>query len=175
VEGAAPQRHQPAPPAPPATGSRPNLTVPQLLAFAAFALYAVLALLASDSSTVSPTEIEEMGKLTMFLIAALLPSDALIRFGRNLLFQSVDDPDRAAAYAPATTLAQILGFATYVVVLALTLLPQVSATEFTQINEVARLLIVALLPSDAGIRFGRALYFRSGSTPQPGAAQLRRV
>ena len=44
-----------------------------------------------------------------------------------------------------------------------------------RINEVARLLIVALLPSDAGIRFGRALYFRSGSTPQPGAAQLRRV
>jgi hypothetical protein len=116
-----------------------------------------------------------MGTLTMFLIGALLPSDALIRFGRNLLFQTVDDPDKAAKHAPATTLAQLLGFATYVVVLALTLFAQVSAEEFTQINEVARVLIVALLPSDAGIRFGRALYYRAGSTPPPGIAQLKRV
>jgi hypothetical protein len=116
-----------------------------------------------------------MGKLTMFLIAALLPSDALIRFGRNLLFQTVDEPDKAARYAPATTLAQILGFGTYLVVLMLTFFSQVSADEFTQISEVARVLIVALLPSDAGIRFGRALYYRSASTPQPGLAQLKRI
>lgn len=155
------------------SGPRPNLTVPQLLAFAAFVFYALLALFATD--TISPTELDEMGTLTMFLIAALLPSDALIRFGRNLLFQTVEDPDRAAQYAPATTLAQILGFATYVVVLALTFFSQVSAEEFTQISEVARILIVALLPSDAGIRFGRALYYRAGSTPQPGIAQLKRL
>ncbi len=155
------------------SGPRPDLTVPQLLAFAAFVFYALLALFATD--TVSPTELDEMGKLTMFLVAALLPSDALIRFGRNLLFQSVDDPDRAAKYAPATTLAQVLGFATYLVVLALTFFSQVSAEEFTQISEVARILIVALLPSDAGIRFGRALYYRAGSTPQPGKAQLKKV
>lgn len=171
---AEPQPQQPAPPAPTA-GPRPKLTVPQLLAFAAFGLYALLALLASDGATVSSRELDEMGTLTMFLIGALLPSDALIRFGRNLLFQSVDEPDNAATYAPATTLAQILGFATYVVVLALTLFAQVDIEEFTQINEVARVLIVALLPSDAGIRFGRALYYRAGSTPQPGIAQLKRV
>ena len=169
--GGAPQPQQPASAS---AGQRPKLTVPQLLAFGAFGLYALLALL-SDDGTVSAKEIDEMGKLTMFLIAALLPSDALIRFGRNLLFQTVDEPDKAARYTPATTLAQLLGFATYLIVLLLTLFSQVSDQEFTQINEVARVLIVALLPSDAGIRFGRALYFRSGSTPQPGIAQLKRV
>jgi hypothetical protein len=174
--GAAAQQPEQAPhTAPQAAGSRPTLTVPQLLAFGAFVLYALLALLASDSASVSSAELDEMGTLTMFLIGALLPSDALIRLGRNLLFQTVDDPDQAAKYAPATTLAQILGFATYVVVLVLTLFAQVSADEFRQINEVARVLIIALLPSDAGIRFGRALYFRSGSVPQPGIAQLKRI
>jgi hypothetical protein len=162
-------------PAPPeqsaATKQRPNVTVPQMLAFAAFVLYGMLALFA----TISDTEVEQMGRLTMFLIGALLPSDALIRFGRNLLFQKVDDPDTAAKYAPATTFAQWLAFGTYAVALVLTLFPGVSALEFTQINEVARVLIVALLPSDAGIRFGRALYYRSDRTPQPGIAQLRRV
>lgn len=169
------QRGQQPQPATGGAGPRPNLTLPQLLAFGAFVLFALLALLASDSAAVSSLERQQMGTLTMFLIGALLPSDALIRFGRNLLFQKVDDPDAAARYAPATTLAQLLGFATYVVVLALTLFSQVSAEEFTQINEVARVLIVALLPSDAGIRFGRALYYRAGSTPQPGIAQLRKV
>jgi hypothetical protein len=154
-----------------ATKQRPNVTVPQMLAFGAFLLYALVALFA----TISDTEVEQMGKLTMFLIGALLPSDALIRFGRNLLFQKVDEPDKAATYAPATTFAQWLAFGTYAVALLLTLAPGVSAIEFTQINEVARVLIVALLPSDAGIRFGRALYYRSDRTPQPGIAQLKRV
>jgi hypothetical protein len=174
--GAAAPQPDPAPQAgPPTAGPRPNLTVPQLLAFGAFLFYALLALFASDSARVSNAELEQMGTLTMFLVGALLPSDALIRFGRNLLFQTVDDPDKAAKYAPATTLAQILGFGAYLVVLALTFFSQVSLAEFSQINEVARVLIVALLPSDAGIRFGRALYYRSGSTPQPGIAQLKRI
>jgi hypothetical protein len=177
VEGGAgaSQAQQPQQTTPPTAGSRPRLTVPQLCAFGAFGLYALLALLASDSAQVSSKELQEIGTLTMFLIGALLPSDALIRLGRNLLFQTVDAPDKAAAYAPATTLAQMLGFATYLVVLALTFLPPVSAQEFNQINEVARVLILALLPSDAGIRFGRALYYRSSSTPQPGIAQLARI
>jgi hypothetical protein len=166
---------QPQQPTPQTAGKRPRLTVPQLCAFGAFGLYALLALLASDSAQVTSKELEEMGTLTMFLIGALLPSDALIRFGRNLLFQTVEAPDKAAAYAPATTLAQMLGFATYLVVLALAFFSQVSTQEFSQINEVARVLIVALLPSDAGIRFGRALYYRSSSTPQPGIAQLARI
>jgi hypothetical protein len=74
-----------------------------------------------------------MGTLTMFLIGALLPSDALIRFGRNLLFQTVDDPDRAAKYAPPTD---------------------------ARARDVPR---------------RRALYYRAGSTPQPGIAQLTKV
>jgi len=176
VEGAT-GTQQPQQPPPAASqqrsGPRPNLTVPQMLAFAAFVFYALLALFATD--TISPTELEQMGTLTMFLVAALLPSDALIRFGRNLLFQTVDDPDKAAKYAPATTLVQILGFATWFVVLVLSFFAQVSPEEFAQISEVARILIVALLPSDAGIRFGRALYYRAGSTPQPGIAQLKRI
>ena len=174
MEGAAGAGQQPTPPAaptPPASsGPRPSLTVPQQLAFGAFVLYAVIALFAD----ISPTEVDEMGKLTAFLIAALLPSDALIRYGRNLLFQTVDKPDEAAQYAPATTLAQLLAFATYAIVLLLTLFPGVSALEFENVNEAARVLIIALLPSDAGIRFGRAMYFRS-STAQPSTAQLKKV
>ncbi len=37
------------------------------------------------------------------------------------------------------------------------------------------MLIIAPLPFDAGIRFGRPLYYRAGSTPQPGIAQLKRI
>lgn len=173
MEAATPaQPPTPTPPSPGETpGARPNLTVPQQLAFAAFVLYAAVALLAD----ISATEVEQMSKLTMFLIGALLPSDALIRYGRNLLFQTVDDPDKAAKYAPATTLAQLLAFTTYVIVLLLTLFPGVSALEFTNVNEAARVLIIALLPSDAGIRFGRAMYFRSTKTAQPNTAQLKKV
>jgi hypothetical protein len=149
--------------------TRPDITVPQRLAFSAFVLYALLVLFAD----VSPTEVEEMGKLTMFLVGALLPSDALIRYGRNLLFKTVDDPE-AATYAPATTIAQTFAFATFVIVLLLTLFDGVSALEFTNVNEAARVLIVALLPSDAGIRFGRALYFRDVAG-QPSVAQLKKV
>ncbi len=169
---------EPAPPRPPhASGTRPSLTVPQLLAFVAFGLLAALALLAEDGrgARVTAQELEQMGTLTMFLIGALLPSDALIRYGRNILFRTVEDPDAAAQATPATTLAQMLCFGTFVIMLLLTLPRAVSPAEFEQINEVARVLIVALLPSDAGIRFGRALYFTSGSTPQPGAAELRRI
>ncbi len=174
VEGGA-SAPPPQPPGPRGAGSRPTLTVPQLLAFGAFGLLSLLALFAADGAAVTSKELSEMGTLTMFLIGALLPSDALIRFGRNILFQSVDDPDAAAKASPATTLAQLLGFATFVLVMALTFFPQVSAEEFEQINEAARVLIIALLPSDAGIRFGRALYFRSDATPQPGAAHFRRM
>ena len=177
MEGGFAPAQQPKPPAAkPAApsgraGPRPDLTIPQQLAFGAFVLYAAVALFAD----ISPTEVEEMGKLTMFLIAALLPSDALIRYGRNLLFQTVDDPDKAASHAPATTLAQKLAFATYAIVLLLTLFPGVSALEFEHVNEAARVLIVALLPSDAGIRFGRAMYFRSDKTAVPTVAQLKKV
>ncbi len=173
MEGRAGPPQQPTPPAAPAepAGARPNLTVPQQLAFGAFVLYAALALFAD----VAAAEVKEMGELTMFLIAALLPSDALIRYGRNLLFQTVEDADAAARDTPATTLAQMLAFGTYAIVLLLTLFPGVNALEFENVNESARVLIIALLPSDAAIRFGRAMFFRASGTPRPNAAQLRKI
>jgi len=161
----------------PKKGDTPQLTVPQWLAFAAFAVFVFFAIISSDTSAVRPDELSEVRKFALFLIAALLPSDALIRFGRNLLFQTVDKADEKAAAAPATTLAQLLAFAAFVVVAALTLVSNtlVSADEFAQVNEVARILVIALLPSDAGVRFGRALYYRAPTTPAPNAEALRRV
>ena len=108
----------PDPPATPAAWSgakppRPNLTVPQRLSFVAFVTFVVLAIIADDKegARVSPEELKEVGTFTMFLIGAMLPSDALIRFGRNLLFQKVEDADAKAQYTPATTFAQKLAFA----------------------------------------------------------------
>jgi hypothetical protein len=147
----------------PATKAKPSLTVPQLLAVAAFLLFVVLAWLAADpadpDATLNGVEYEKLRTLTLFLIGALLPSDALVRFGRSILFTKVDDPDTAAQYAPSTTLAQILAFVVYgaVVIAMLAGNNVVTETEGTQIVDVAQVLIVALLPSDAGIRFGRAL------------------
>jgi len=156
----------------------PSLTVPQWLAFATFLAFVGLAAIAGDkdTATVNPAELDEIRKLALFLIAALLPSDFLVRYGRTMLFQSVDDPAEAAQQAPATTLAQWLAFGAFVVVVALTFLSNsvVSSSEFAQVNEVVRVLIVALLPSDAGIRFGRALYLKSQGG-MPSTAQLKRV
>jgi hypothetical protein len=162
---------------PPGSKTHPTLTWPQILSFAAFVIFVLLALVADPrpDATVSTAELHEVGTFTMFLIGAMLPSDALIRFGRNLLFQSVDKPDAKAKDTPATTLAQWLAFAAFVVVVLATLFAKISGDEFRQVIEVARVLVVALLPSDAGIRFGRALYYRSPNTPVPGAPQLRRV
>ncbi|MDX6682233.1 MAG: hypothetical protein QOG94_2272 [Solirubrobacteraceae bacterium] len=162
---------------PPGAKTHPTLTWPQILSFAAFVIFVALALVAEPDAgaTVSNAELREVATFTMFLIGAMLPSDALIRFGRNLLFQNVDKPDTKAKDAPATTLAQWLAFGAFVVVVLATLLAKISGDEFREVIEVARVLVVALLPSDAGIRFGRALYYRSPNTPAPGAAQLRRV
>jgi hypothetical protein len=171
----------PDPKAPAAAGfgkpPRPSLTRPQILAFVAFVIFVGLALLADDKpgARVGTGELQDVGTFTMFFIGAMLPSDALIRFGRNLLFQTVDDADAKAKYAPAQTLAQSLAFTTYLVVVLATLVGEVSGDEFAQVIDVARVLVIALLPSDAGIRFGRALYYRSPSTPAPGAAQLKNV
>jgi hypothetical protein len=161
-----------------AVKNTPALTVPQWLAFAVFIVFVVLAAVAGDKadSMVNPGELDEVRKLALFLIAALLPSDFLVRYGRSILFQSVEDPAEAAKETPATTLAQLLAFAAFVVIVALTLIADdiVNGAEFAQVNEVVRVLIVALLPSDAGIRFGRALYLKSLPGP-PSVAQLKRV
>jgi hypothetical protein len=143
-------------------------------------LLSFLAWVAADSSdpdaTLTGKEYDELRTLTLFLIGGLLPSDALIRFGRSILFSKVDDPDTAATYAPATTVAQILAVVVYgaVVVAMLARNDIVTAAEGSQIVDVAQTLIIALLPSDAAIRFGRALNLsKVGATPSQ--AQLTRV
>ena len=163
----------------PAATTHPRLTVPQALAFAAFLLFVIWAILAPSNKRVFVTdrELSEVRTLAIFLIGALLPSDALIRFGRNLLFQTVEDADAAARATPATTLAQIFAFGVYVVLVLVTLFSKnvIPVHEYAQVNEVGRTLIIALLPSDAAIRFGRALYYRDPRTPPPTAPQLQRV
>jgi hypothetical protein len=161
----------------PKKANTPLLTIPQYLAFLAFVIFVVFALLSSQTAAVNPDELAELRKLTLFLIGALLPSDALIRFGRNLLFQTVDDADTKAAQAPATTPAQLLAFGVFLIVALCTLVSNkfVTAAEFGQVIDIARVLVIALLPSDAGIRFGRALYYRAPTTPQPNTEALKRV
>lgn len=158
------------------TVARPNLTHPQRFAFVAFALFVALALVAGEDKPLNPTEYGDLKTLTLFLIGALLPSDALIRYGRNLLFKNVDDPSTSAKDAPATTVAQKFALGVYLIVVIALLFNDdfITATESEQIIEVACALIVALLPSDAGIRFGRALYLKE-KVPNPTKAELARV
>jgi hypothetical protein len=146
-----------------ATSQLPTLTVPQWLAFAAFVIVVVLAFL--PDSAVEPGEFSDVRLLAAFLIAALLPSDALIRFGRNLWAKSPaaeeakegKDPVTVAD-APRTTRPQVLAFAAFLIAAVLVLVSNsiVTKDEFDQVEELLRVLIVALLPSEAAIRFGRA-------------------
>ena len=154
--------------APAVTNSRfPSLTVPQMLAVAAFLLLCVWA--AIPNGTVTPDEFSEAKRLGVFLIGALLPSDAVIRFGRSLFLRRNSEDTTTPNADPSdfnpTTTAQILAFVTFAIVLALALLSNsiVDEREFGDLNEVAVFLIAALLPSDAGIRFGRALYLRNAA------------
>ncbi len=163
----------------PAKANSPALTEAQWLAFAAFIVVVVFAVISSGSADalVQPAELDEVRRLALFLIAALLPSDLLVRFGRNLLFQKVEDAAAGAKATPRTTLAQRLAFGAFIVMTLLTLISNklVDTSEFATVNEVARVLIIALLPSDAGVRFGRALYYRSPSTPVPNAAAFKHI
>lgn len=151
--------------APVSTSQLPTLTVPQWLAFAAFLI--VVALAFFPDSTVKPEEFADVRILAAFLIGALLPSDALIRFGRSLWAKSPaaktarekpDDEKVTLESAPATTLPQVLAFVAFVVAAALVLISDeiVTKEEYDQVEELLRVLIVALLPSEAAIRFGRA-------------------
>jgi hypothetical protein len=150
---------------PPSSNAKPSLTVPQICAVVAFAVFVALAWLATDTKdpkadwNLNGLEYDQLRTLTLVLIAALLPSDALIRWGRNILFTKVDDPDDAATYAPATTLAQILAMVIYGAVVVAMLVGNdiVTQAEGKQIVDVAQTLIIALLPSDAVIRFARAI------------------
>jgi hypothetical protein len=166
----------------PAKKAKPSLTVPQLLAVAAFLVFLGLAWFATDTGKVDANwnlngvEYDQLRTLTLCLIAALLPSDAIIRYGRSILFAEIDDPDKAAEYAPPTTLAQILAVLVYVgvVIAMLTGNDIVTDAEGKQILDVAQVLIIALLPSDAAIRFGRALNLRK-SPDKLTKGQLKRV
>lgn len=167
-------------PAVPATGDTlPSLTVPQLLAFAAFVGLVLLILL--PDRVVSSGEFVQLRKLAVFLIGALLPSDALIRFGRSLFMRGIEGgtaettAEDPVAEMRKTTLPQLLAFGAFVVVLALALVSNeiVTNSEFVELNDVAVFLIAALLPSDAAIRFGRSLYLRSASRVTP--AHLKRI
>jgi hypothetical protein len=160
------------------TKNQPQLTRPMWFAFIAFAIFFLFSLLPNHGSkffAVTPDEYEELRLFTLFFIGALLPSDALVRFGRNLLFSQVDDAASAAEEAPASTLAQNLAFAAFLVIAAMMLVSDtwIDQTEAPKIIDVARTLVVALLPSEAGIRFGRAIYLRS--VDQPTQAQLKRI
>ena len=165
---------------PPDRSAKPDLTLPQLLAVGAFLIFVLLAWTAADPkdpmATLNSIEYDKLRTLTLFLIGGLLPSDALIRFGRSILFKKVDDPDQAAKYAPATTTAQWLALVTWLAVVAAMLARNdiVTEAEGDQIVEVAQVLILALLPSDAGIRFGRALLLKNGSEAIT-KGQLKRV
>lgn len=161
------------------TTSQPKLTRPMLYAFTAFVIFFLWSLFPNSGHralAVTPAEYEELKKFTLFFIGAILPSDALIRFGRNILFSSVEDADTAAKNAPATTLAQDLAFVAFLIVAALVLVSDkwIDYTEAPKIIDVARTLVIALLPSDAGVRFGRAIYLKSlGGTPT--TDQLKRA
>jgi hypothetical protein len=153
-------------------------------AFVAFLVFVAFAFLPNHGSrliAVTPAEYGQLQKFLLFFIGALLPSDALIRFGRNILFSKVDDPDAAAKDAPASTTAQNLAFGVFLTVALVILVSDswVDQSEAPRIIDAARTLVVALLPSDAAVRFGRALYLnginsragRQGPTPR----QLRGV
>jgi hypothetical protein len=166
----------------PSLNAKPSLTVPQICAVVAFLVFVVLAWLATDTKdpkadwNLNNLEYDQLRTLTLVLIATLLPSDAFIRWGRNILFTKVDDPDDAATYAPATTLAQILAMVVYVAVVVAMLAGNniVTQAEGKQIVDVAQTLIIALLPSDAAIRFARAINLSKASTTLS-KGQLKRV
>jgi hypothetical protein len=147
-------------------------------AFIAFLVFVIWSLFPNHGGkffAITPDEYEELRKFTLFFIGALLPSDALVRFGRNLLFSKVEDAAQAAKDAPASTLAQNLAFGVFIVIVLMMLVSDswIDQSEAPKIIDVARTLIVALLPSDAGIRFGRAIYLRGIAAPTQD--QLKRV
>jgi hypothetical protein len=154
----------------------PKLTVPQWLAFGTFLIFVALAFF--SNSVVEPSEFSDVQKLAIFLIGALLPSDIVIRYGRTQFMKGREqrkddapagndgngngDDDVTPEDMPRTTLPQLLAFGAFLVTVALTIINNeiVTTEEFGQVNEVLRVLIVALLPSEAVLRLSRALYLK---------------
>jgi hypothetical protein len=146
----------------------PKLTLPQLLAFVAFLILAAMTLF--KQSTVGAADYDALKRLCIFLIAALLPSDALIRFGRSRLMAATEaaqagkDPQSFPEKMQKATLPQLLAFATFIVMCVLAIVGTQNHGHFAQVAEVASILIAALLPSEAVTRVGRALW--TASAPQ---------
>lgn len=166
--------------APVETSALPRLTAAQLLALAAFLIFAGLAFL--PDTRVSDGEFDEIRKLAVFLIGALLPSDVVIRFGRALFVRGQEDDSQASTISenptsamPHATIPQYAAFVAFaaVVVAALWTRTLISGDEFSDINDVAVFLIAALLPSEATVRFARALYLRGAANVTD--AHLKRI
>ena len=176
---AAPLATNPADNVPWKSSPAPKLTVPQLLAFLAFVILAAMTLF--KQSTVGASEYDALKRLCIFLIAALLPSDALIRFGRSRLMAATEDvaggkdPQGFPAKMQKATLAQVLAFATFLVMCVIAILGAHNHGHFGQVAEVASILIAALLPSEAVTRVGRALWLARAPQAQITDEALTRV
>jgi len=157
----------------------PKLTLPQMLAFVAFLILAALTLF--KQSTIGASEYDALKRLCIFLIAALLPSDALIRFGRSRLMAATEEAQgsEVAQDFPAkmqkATLPQLLAFAAFLVMCVIAILGKHNHGHFAQVAEVASILIAALLPSEAVTRVGRALWVAKTPQPQISDEVLKRV
>jgi len=170
----------------------PDVTVAQCLALAAFGLLAGIAVF--NESVVTSAEYGELKRLCIFLIAALLPSDALIRFGRARFMarqrtdatrekahnggegaKAAGAPEEFPSHMRPTTLGQALAFTAFVVVCIAGTVNLFSANEFGDIAETASYLIAALLPSEATVRFGRALWLRNVPTAQVTDQALKKI
>lgn len=174
VEGRAQPGAEPMPTGTPRSGAAtavenknvPGMPVAWILATVAAAVFVLIALVPDnpdDVLAVTPAEYAELRTFTIFFITALLPSDALIRFGRGILFRTITNAKQAAQDAPRATLPQILAFVAFLLFAAVTLFDDTFIThdEWTNIYDVVKYLIVALLPSEAVIRVGRALFLRN--------------
>jgi hypothetical protein len=169
VEAASPSAATGTTAQPVATKNVPATPVPWILAGLAAAVFIALAFLPdklSDDIAVTPGEYKNFRDFTIFFIGALLPSDAVIRFGRGILFRTIGNAKEVAAEAPRATMPQYIAFVAFLAFAAVTVFSDklITDSEYRQIYDVVQFLIVALLPSEAVIRVGRALYLRDSPT-----------
>jgi hypothetical protein len=156
-------------PAPVAQKNIPAMPVAWILATVAAIIFVLIAFLPEnpeDSLSVLPEEYTELRNFTIFFIAALLPSDAAIRFGRGILFRTIGNAKETADQAPRATLPQILAFVMFLIFAVVTVVDDklITHDEYKNIYDVAKYLIVSLLPSEAIVRVGRALFLRNSAT-----------
>lgn len=162
---------QESPPQTPAVNDKniPQTPLAWIFATVAALIFVAIAFLPEspdDALAVTQDEYTELRNFTIFFITALLPSDAAIRFGRGLLFRTIDNPKEAAAETPRATLPQILAFVAFLAFAAVTVVDDrlISQEEYKNVYDVVRHLIVALLPSEAIVRVGRGMYLRNSGT-----------